>query len=203
MRKQRKTGSRHPLLPYRRSIGRLLPATLLAGLLLALLWGWEFFGSDPILTPEGDFWLLLSAAGMLGFTLLAFLGRFLAYAQPRRDHLLVATPFFRLRVSYRRVRSVHPAGLAQLFPPDRLSGPQRSALSPFYGMTAVVVELNSLPLSPELIRLFLGFHVLYRQATGLVLIVPDWIQFSTEMDSLLGAWQQTQGRQRPAPGQLR
>jgi hypothetical protein len=45
--------------------------------------------------------------------------------------------------------------------------------------------------------------VLYRQATGLVLIVPDWIQFSTEMDSLLGAWQQTQGRQRPAPGQLR
>jgi hypothetical protein len=37
--------------------------------------------------------------------------------------------------------------------------------------------------------------MLLKKPAGFVFLVPDWIEFSTELDSRIGAWQQVQGRQ--------
>jgi hypothetical protein len=58
----------------------------------------------------------------------------------------------------------------------------------------VVLELSSYPLSPGLLRLFLAPQMFSRQLTGLVLIIPDWMTFSAELDSLVDEWRRTQSR---------
>ena len=196
MEKIRKSGKRHRLLLYRRAMDRLWLATLILGLLLGFIWLWFWYSDLPLLTPGNETWLLAGSVVALGFTVFAFLSRTAAYVQPRGDHLRLVTPFLRLNISYRRIRSVHPASFQQLFPPNKVSWAQRSFLEPFFGKTAVVVELTSYPMSPLLLRLFLAPQMFSPQSHGFVFVIPDWMDFSTEIDTFRSAWMQLQSRQR-------
>jgi hypothetical protein len=124
----------------------------------------------------------------------------MAYVQPRHYHIRLVTLLAHQRL-YRRLISTHPADFAQAFPPKDASWAQRRLFEPFYGMTVVVLELSAFPLPPALLRLFLAPQMFYRRAKGIVLLVPDWMALSTELDSLVGAWQQEQKRRNmPLPG---
>jgi hypothetical protein len=192
--KTQKAGKRHRLLLYRRTMDRLWIATLILGILLGVIWLWLWFSETPILETDNDIWLLAGAVGALGFTIFAFVVRNAAYIQPRHDHLRLVTPFLRLSISYKRIRGVHPAAFRQLYPPNQASWSQRSFLEPFYGKTAVVVDLVSYPLHPLLLRFFLSPQMFSSQSIGFVLLVPDWMSFSTELDSYRSSWMQTQKR---------
>jgi hypothetical protein len=127
-----------------------------------------------------------------------------AYLQIYSNYLSVVTPFLRLKISFRRVRSIHPTLVQQLFPPNESSWSQRSFLEPFYGKTAVVVELTDYPMNPALLRLFLPAQMFSPHFIGLVFLVPDWMKLSTELDSVYGAWLQGQGgRAKPGAGRRR
>jgi len=202
--KARKPGSRHTLLLYKRVMDRLWKYTLVLGLLLFAIWFWTWWFGPSVIRGQQDLWLFIGAAVVLGFTLFAFFARRMAYVQPRRDHIRLVTPFLRTNISYRRLVSTHPADFAQVFPPKDASWAQRRLLEPFYGMTVVVLELSAFPLPPALLRLFLAPQMFYRRAKGFVLLVPDWMALSTELDSLVGAWQQEQKqRNMPLPGAIR
>jgi hypothetical protein len=212
--KVKKTGSRHPLLLYTRVMDRLWRYTLALGMLLLAVWGYSWWTGEallhaqyyrPVVLPgEVDLLLLAGAVMALGFSLFAFFARRMAYVQPRRDHIRLVTPFLRTNISYRRILSTHPSEFAQIFPPKDASWAQRRLLEPFYGKTAVVLELSGFPMPPAALRLFLAPQMFYRRSKGLVLLVPDWMAFSTEIDSLMGAWQQLEKQKhRPLPGALR
>ncbi len=203
MNKPRKIGARHPLLLYRRVMDRLWASTLVLGIILLAAWGWTWLSPTRWFAGQENNWLAVAAGILLAFTLFAYFGRFVAYVQPRRDHLGLVTPFLHLRISYRRIRSVHPADFHQLFPPNEASWAQRRLLEPFYGKTAVVVDLNEYPLPRRLLRFFLAPQMFSRRTTGFVFLVPDWMTFSTELDSFMGVAQQGQGARRAAPGRLR
>lgn len=192
--KTRRYGKRHRLLLYRRTMDRLWVATLILGVLLGAIWLWLWVSDTPILDPGNEIWLLAGSVVALGFTAFAFISRHAAYVQPHWDHLRLVTPFLRMNISYRRIRSVHPAAFQQLFPPNQASWAQRSFLDPFYGRTVVVVDLTSYPMSPLLLRFFLSPQMFSTQTTGFVLVVPDWMDFSTELDSFRSAWMQLQKR---------
>lgn len=202
--KARQTGSRHTLLLYVRVMDRLWRSTLVLGLLLLAIWGYTWWYGRDVLHGQEEAWLLLGAAVMLVFTLFAFFARRMAYVQPRRDHLRLVTPFLRTNISYRRVIATHPSEFAQIYPPRDATWAQRRLLEPLYAKTAIVVELSSYPMPPALLRFFLAPQMFYRRSKGIVLLVPDWMAFSTEVDSLIGAWQQIQKqRNRPLPGSMR
>jgi hypothetical protein len=175
---------------------RLWRYTLVLGLLLFAIWGYTWWYGSDLLHRQNDNLMLAGAIVVLGFTLFAFFARRMAYVQPRNDHLRLVTPFLRANISYRRVRSTHPAEFAQLFPVKDASWAQRRLLEPLYGKTAVVLELISYPLPPVVMRLFLAPQMFSRQYHGFVLLVPDWMKFSTEMDTLMGVWLQAQKRRR-------
>ncbi len=190
-----KAGKRHPLLIYRRTMDRALAAAVLLGILIVVAWGWIYFG-EPQRMATISIWLIAGGIVALIFAVFAFLARWMAYVQARSDHLRVVTPFLNLKVSYRRVRSVHPADFNQLFPPNQASWSQRNYLEPFFGMTVVVVELSSYPLKRAMLRLFLPKQMFSNGMPGLVFLVPDWMALSTELDSLQGTWVQFQKRHR-------
>lgn len=187
--KTRTKGQRFRLLLYRRFFDRLWKATLVLGLALAGVWWQGELGLIIVVPPALDPWIFLAAIVVLVFTLFAMLARNMSYVQARRDHLRVVTPFLRLKVSYRRVRSVHPAEFHQLFPPVEAGWADRRLLAPFYPETAVVVEVIDYPFSPALLRFFLPPQMFYPQMPGFVFVVNDWMTLSTEIDSLRGIYQ--------------
>lgn len=192
--KARKAGKRYPLLIYKRTMNRLWGATVLLGLILIVVWGAIRIQNVAILETENTIWLLAGAAVALAFGLFAFFARNMAYVQPRQHHLRLVTPFLRLNVAYSRIRSSHPSNFFQLFPPANASWATKKFLEPFYGKTVVVVELTNYPINPAFLRLFLPAQMFSRQSKGFVLVVPDWMEFSTELESFRGNWMQAQKR---------
>jgi hypothetical protein len=185
----RKFGKRHRLLIYQRAMDRLWAATLILGLLVVAIWWW---GGDifPLLTEPFDTLILVGGTVLVTLAFLMFLMRSMAYVQAYTDHLRVATPFIRLKVSYRRVRTTHPVEFHQLFPLSKANWADRRLLEPFYGKTVLVVELSEFPVRQQILRLFLPRVMFSTQAKGLVLVVKDWMALSTEIESFMGVWLQ-------------
>ncbi len=191
------SGKRQTLLMYRRTVDRMFFATLLLGLLLLLISLYPLLGGVGILSQRIQAIISVSAAVVLTLSVFAFLARFRAYVQVDQNHLSLVTPLIHLNISYLRLRSAHPALIQQLFPANESGWARRSYLRPFYGKTAIVVELNKYPLDPVLLRLFFTKEMFSPQNRGFVLLVPDWMRFSTELDTLHGKWlggQNTKGK---------
>ena len=179
-----KAGKRYPLVIYTRMIDRWWPALFLLGLaLLALAW-WFYQDLYKRLTEPWR-WETLAGlgGGVLLISLIMLVMRKSAYVQPYRDHLLLATPFLRLKISYRRIRRTTSANLAVLFPPRSLHGFNREILEPLFKLTAVVVELNALPMPISTLRLFLSPFFFKDNTPHLVILVRDWMAFSAELES--------------------
>lgn len=191
--KQKNKGKHHPLLLYRRTMDRFVLATLPLGVVMVVI-QWPGLGLLSSTQQNYDNLLLIATVIVLGMALMGLILRSFAYVQARSDHLRLATPLFSLKISYRRIKSVHPAALAKLYPIHDASWSERRFLEPYYGETAVVVELSGYPLSKKFLRLFLGSYTFLPHNTGFVFVVPDWMGLSTEIDTLHGKWRHLQSR---------
>jgi hypothetical protein len=191
----RLNGKRHRLVLYSYALNRWWRATLTIGLiLLGTLFALQrlpawLLGYQPVRLSE----LVILQGRILGWMavllslFLAFI-RNLAFVQPNRDHLLLATPFLHLKISYRRLIQTSSTEMGRLFNPAHLRGLKKLYFAPFQNRMAVVLEIKGWPLPRNLIRLFLSSWFFPGETCRLALLVPDWISFSTELESFRGAW---------------
>ena len=112
------------------------------------------------------------------------LGARLCYVQCRANHLLVSTPLYRLAVSYRRIQTTRPV----LFAPADVRWTKQWLVQPFVGRTALAVDLNGYPVSRGFLRLWLNEFVLPKDLMGLLLVTPDWMTLSRDIDTHRGEW---------------
>jgi hypothetical protein len=161
--------------------------TLILAILLAAVGRWSLLRETIILGLNSDIW----------FEAIALLSLVISVAAN------LATPFLRIKISFRRLRSVHPVLVQQLFPPAESRWAQRSFLAPFNGKTALLVEMRGYPMSSAVLRLFLPKAMFSPRSTGFVIVVLDWMKLSTELDSFYGAWLQAQGARARAGKTLR
>ena len=201
--KPNRKGDRHPLLFYRRTMDRVWIYTLILTILLAAVGRWSLLRETIILGLSSEIWFEALAFLSFVISISAFLGRYSAYVQATESSLNLATPFLRIKISFRRLRSVHPVLVQQLFPPAESRWAQRNYLAPFYGKTALVVEMRGYPMSTAVLRLFLPKPMFSPRSTGFVIVVSDWMRLSTELDSFYGAWLQAQGARARAGKTLR
>lgn len=201
--KSKKAGKRHPLLIYQRMLDRWFWPVLLVGIALIALWWAGTWYADFLKQSWVE--ILVLSAGIVAIFMAFFiiLARRVAYVQTFPDHLRLITPFLRLNISYRRMRSVHSSNVSQLFPPDRAKGVEKNLLEPYYGKTVVVIDLNGYPMSPRALRLFLPKQLFVPKGVGFVLITPDWMALSTEIDSAIGTYRQAQQNKRSSPQRYR
>ena len=177
-------GHRYPLVIYSHMLNRWWPATLtlslgLFGLAWALSRTWQ---------GQANPWAVTVAVALGGFvlvvTLFLFIIRNAAYVQPFDTYLRLVTPFLRFNISYRRFRGTTTASMGTLFPPKSISKWRREIVAPLAGKTALVINLSGYPVAPQLLRLFLSPFFFKDKTPHLVILVKDWLRFSTELDSL-------------------
>ncbi len=178
-----KAGKRYPLLIYDHTLSRWYPATFTLSLFLFLIW-WFL----PVIrhTSQRDWQdiALLSASGItLVGTFFIFLARKMAYTRPYKKYLLLATPIFRLKISYKRIIQTKATEMRTLFPPAQLSRWQRESMAHLLKKTAVVIVLNAYPIAPFFLRFFLSPFFFKDKTPHFVLLVEDWMRFSSELDS--------------------
>ena len=192
----RRVGKRYPLLVYRHIVSRWWFAMIFMGLGLFALAYSEY--TEPL----GEFlpdWQVFAAVGGLALFvgIFFFVIRFLAYVQPTGDHLRLITPFLHMNISYRRIRKTTTTEMRQLFPPKGMSGWVQDIFSPLSTKTALVIELTAYPIPRNVLRLFLS-RFFFKDATPhLVILVEDWLRFSSELDSMRTGTDPEPGRKKP------
>ena len=177
-------GTKFPLVVYQHLLGRWWSGVVGIGVAMFGLAYTEYLQPLGKLLPWR--WQLLAAVGALavlaGLFLLVI--RRFAYVQAFPDHLKLATPFLRLNISYRRLVRATTSEMGQLFPRKGMSGWVWDIFEPLAGRTALVVELKSYPMSPRILRLFLSRFFFKDKTPHFVLLVPDWMRFSSELESM-------------------
>jgi hypothetical protein len=188
-------GQRHRLVLYTHILNRLWRLTLSTGLLLlaltaALTWLPSVLPQyKPAQISEWMLWILI---GMGGYAI--FLSIFLAitcklaYVQPFDTHLRLVTPFLAMNISYRRFIKASSAEMGRLFYIENLKGWKRDLIQPIAGQTAIVLELESWPMPRRVLELFLCPYFFPDRAMRLAVLVPDWMKFSNELESMRSRW---------------
>jgi hypothetical protein len=179
-----RAGHKYPLIVYRHILNRWWPAMFAMGL------GMFGFAYTEYIQPLGRFlpwrWQLCVAIGglaiLVGIFFLAI--RFFAYVQPFPNHLKLVTPFMRINISYKRIKKTTATEMRYVFPYKGMSGWVREIFSPLANKTALVIDLNEYPISPFLLRLFLSRFFFKDKTPHFVILVQDWMRFSSELESM-------------------
>jgi len=180
----RRPGKRYPLIVYRHIVSRWWFAMIFMGLGIFALAYSEYIQPLGKLNPLR--WQGLAGIGALAFFvgILFFVIRYIAYVQPYPDHLRLVTPFLQMNISYRRIRRTTTTEMRLLFPLKSMSGWVQDIFSPLAAKTALVLELNAYPISRFILRLFLHRFFFKDKTPHLVILVEDWLKFSSEMESM-------------------
>jgi hypothetical protein len=188
-----KPGRKYGLLIYEYMLNRWWPMTLLLALFIFLnvgvLWGAEWYfinpAENPLPTISGEGGTVMLAIGVISlvFTITLLALRHMAYVRQYDDHLQLVTPFLRMNIAFKRIERSTSAQLFNLFPPKSLSSWKRDLIGPISGRTVIVIHLNAYPISRAALRLFLSPFFFADNTPHLVLIIDDWMGFSTELDS--------------------
>jgi hypothetical protein len=175
---------KYPLIVYQHMLNRWWPPMIALGL------GMFALAYSEYISPMARFiswrWQLPAAVGVLAILVGLFfiiIKRF-AYLQVFPTYLKLVTPFLRLKISFKRVTRTTTTEMRLLFPPKSMSWWIREIFAPLSPLTAVVVDLNSYPVSPRIMHLFLSRFFFKDKTPHLVLLVNDWMQFSTELESM-------------------
>jgi hypothetical protein len=140
--------------------------------------------------PLGPFlpwrWQLCVAIGGIAILIGIFFWaiRFFAYVQPFPNYLKLATPFMRINISYKRIRKTTTTEMRYLFAYKSMSFWVKEIFSPLAAKTALVVDMTAYPISPVVLRLFLYRFFFKDKNPHLVLLVEDWMRFSSELESM-------------------
>ena len=179
-----RAGHRYPLIVYRHMLNRWWPAMIAIGL------GMFALAYSEYIAPLGRFlpwrWQLFAAIGGLAIVIGIFFWviRFFAYVQPHPGYLKLATPFMRINISYKRIRKTTTTEMRYIFSQKSMSGWVREIFSPLATKTALVIELSGYPISPALLRLFLYRFFFKDKTPHLVILVDEWMRFSSELESM-------------------
>ncbi|MGE5377182.1 MAG: hypothetical protein ACM3XO_19170 [Bacteroidota bacterium] len=175
---------KYPLIVYRHMLDRWWPAMIAMGLgLFAMAYG-EYI--DPLSRFIPWRWQLCVGVGSLAILVGLFfiIIRHFAYVQVFPNYLKLVTPFFHLNISRKRITRTSTSEMRLLFPRKSMSWWVQDIFSPLATQTAVVVELTGYPVSPRVMRMFLSRFFFKDKTPHLVVLVKDWMGFSTELESM-------------------
>jgi hypothetical protein len=191
---------RYPLPLYERMLKRWISATFWIAVFVTGFGAAAWFFAPQL--SDFNVYLLLGA-GAVAFliTLILFLIRKSAYLQLYPDDLRLVTPFMRVKVGYRRIQRTYTADMSNLFPPKKVRGMRWEILSPYIKNTAIVANLSAYPMAPWILHAFLSyfFFIPKDKSPHFILLVDNWLDFSTDLESCRAAAIQYRPPQQQSP----
>jgi len=185
--KELKAGKRRPLLLWQQYNEQLFwPAIMIFAVCAGLL----VWNPAPFQRFRLELGVMLAGTGLI--LVLTFAFRLTAYVQCRLDGLLVQTPFQHVKIPYEEIRLTRPTQFYHLFPPDDQRWTQRSFLAPLWGKTAVVVEMDKLPVRAGWLRMWMGKYMVCSDVVGIALLVRDWMGLRSELDEFITTYRRLQ-----------
>jgi len=176
-----KGGRRYPLVVFTHMMSRWWTAVFALGLaMIGLAWVVRWWGFEQWRWMTfGGLGVVIAIGGLIIWMI-----RKTAYVQPFNDHLRLVTPFLRLNISYKRFLRTSTANMGVLFPPKSIRSSLHDIVEPLAKMTAIVIDVKSLPMPQSTLKLFLSPLFFKDKSPHIVILVADWMRFSAEMDSL-------------------
>lgn len=180
--------TRHPLLIYYNLGRRYRPPALLLmlmGLFMLLPRYLEELQNEWV-DPD-DLALFGVVVFLVGFGmwLFAWLAIHRAYVQCRSDLLVIRTPFYRVLMSYRRVKHAQPVKVSTIFPRESLKGMSRPLMKPLMPMTAAEVVVTSWPSSRRRLNRMLSDQLFATEQDAWIFIVPDYALLIRQLDAAM------------------
>lgn len=199
-------GKQHPLLVYRIRYQRQRGLYFIVAIaLFALYAALHVLPSDTWANVpwilDLDWLLLLGGVVVLVIAIFRLIAATRPYVQCTERNITIRAPLYQVVFSYKRVRETRPNTLFHMFEKAKLSrGARNFVLSDQYGgHTAVIVEMNSWPMSVRVMRFWLGNLVFSPDNRALVLWVEDWMTLNRELSDYKDRWRERE-RKRKAQG---
>jgi hypothetical protein len=133
--------------------------------------------------------MLVPAFAALYILAYSYLAQRMAWVQCRAGHLRIQTPILPLAISYARIKAVRPSRMAQVFEPAKERPGRREWMSPYWGITVLVVELTKFPVDRRWLRLWLNRYLFAPTVTGVVLLTEDWMTLSRQITDYRTDWE--------------
>jgi hypothetical protein len=196
-------GKKRPLLVYRTRFRRNLGLFFSAAFAVLALFGAirllpaETWVNVPLVV-KWDWVLLVIGLLLLVVALVRFIATRVPYVQCSERHIKVRGPLYQVVFSYKRVHETRPNTLFHVFEKGGLSrGERKFVMDDRYGgQTAVIVEMNSWPMSVRSMRFWLGNLVFSADNRALVLWVEDWMELNREISDYKDRWRERQKQAR-------
>jgi hypothetical protein len=179
---------RHPLLVYYNLGRRYRPV----GIFLVFMGAFLFLPSltsdfkNDAVKPE-----TLAVAGIalilagLAFWLFSRLAMRRSYVECRPDLLVIRTPFYRVLLSYRRIKLAQSVQVSQVFPKSSLKGMSKPLMRPLLAMTAAEVHVKSWPAPKRRLQRFLDRHLFSPKSEAWIFVVPNYSLLVRQLDAAM------------------
>ncbi len=134
--------------------------------------------------------LLIVGLLLLAIAVVRFIATRVPYVQVDDRYIKIRAPLYRVVFSYKRVQETRPNTLFHVFEKGGLSRGERKFVmdDKYGGQTAVIVEMNSWPMSVRSMRFWLGNLVFSSDNRALVLWVQDWMDLNREISDYKDRW---------------
>jgi hypothetical protein len=186
-----KGGKRYRLILYQHMLDRWWHATLALGIFMLL-----FAGSLAVLPPvfpnlpffivdDLTLTFLAVVGGMaILFSIFLIVIRKAAYVQALPEYLRLATPFWRLNISYKRFQKTTTADFGNFLTANSVSGWQREIIYPLSSFTAIRIDFTANPVPRWQMKFFLSPLFFADKTPHIILLVGDWMGLSGELESM-------------------
>ncbi len=114
-----------------------------------------------------------------------------AWIEVKGKHLLVKLPMQEIRISYGRIDNIIATKMSEHFGFDELSGREQAILAPYFKQTCAMMKLTSAP--PKLNKKSLPWYFFTPHDKGILLIVPNWMALSRQIETARTRWQEKRG----------
>ena len=190
-------GKRHALRVYQRRFEMLQPITFLIPILSYFLW---WIAPDYGVLAWGRDYLIL----VVIVTAIIFIGSLIApafcYVQCFADYVLIATPFYRLSISYLRLGQVAAVNFGTQYPLSKQNELEQVLLTPLFKeqgtgeLTVVGVPVKKFPLPVPWLKFWFSKFMFMPRDLGLLFMTPDWMGLSREIEVYRHDWMQRRRR---------
>ncbi|MEM7335892.1 MAG: hypothetical protein AAF490_27690 [Chloroflexota bacterium] len=114
-----------------------------------------------------------------------------AWIEVKGKHLLVKLPMQEIRISYGRIDNIIATKMSEHFGFDELNGREQAILAPYFKQTCALMKLTSIP--AKLNKKNAPWYFFSPHHKGVLLIVPNWMRLSRQIETARTKWQERQG----------